>query len=916
MKKNNLKLSLILLITVLTTLVRSQSPIMSYIADINAHMSSIPLVFEGRVQSVEIFAGDKNGNPLPNSALQWNGDIGYWKLPNGNQGYGYTKAKIKVCKIYKGDIELDENHCFTVLTRAHSMNNIYRDKSDATNIYTSYLYMPATHLGPHEEEVILPHPTYPTKLYLCDKLDPIGATNYAADEYYVSNFHVMYDAPMFVPVEVMGANGMSTMQTAYCQLFAQNVFKDQTEFQTFLAAIGLNPTPTNYCDWDTEHGKPAKQVDETPKRDYAENLKNYAEAMKAIDFTTKRNAAEKLGKKTSSTVDFFADIVNERLTNISGQTWFEFDIKFRQNSAGKYFNNFLLRLSYNPAAFGGSVATNNNIFVTAATPYQIPTYGNPNTVVNDLTNDVVNIPLIPTTNTTTTLSRVLAPTSSQIILTVRLKVAACNLPAALTFTDDIITSFISQYCLTSNATTTSSSVQSYDSGTYTGNITDNTCSPIITSWVNGVPGGINRNCSITGKYFGDTKGTVIFKNADQGTVYPLQQGTNWGGLQKYDITTWTDNQIVFRMPNIIDSAYTMVNGNPFMHRIVPGSGKFQVKNFTGQLKESNAPIDIPYSIINTIDPPPAVYKKFTIHLSSSSGNGYKIQNDPAVTALDVDEKAVFRRAMNDWRCVTEINWSLGQDTTLPGGYSETDNINQVVLSNTLLPVIARTRPQSFVCPPVAGVKKAYLKCFDMQISPTLQNPQQWQFDTIGTLVSTYVDFYAVAAHELGHAHLVDHINDSTNNIMWFASYAYGFPFPNRFKVWYSFTAEDAGNFVTDSLVGGLACAPNHITVPCQNCTGFPGIVGIKNQRLQLDKITVFPNPSSVNQDINIKFDLDKPENVSFRLYTITGSLIKYTTADQTMKENVVLPTDVLTPGMYMLQIDIGGKKQTFKLIKQ
>jgi hypothetical protein len=915
MKRNNLKFGLILLITVLTTIVRSQSPIMSYITDINTAMSSIPLVFEGRVVSVEVFAGDKNGNPLGTGALSYNGDIGYWYLPNGNRGYGYSRAKIKVCKIYKGEIRLDEDHCFEVLTRAHSLTNIFMDKSDASNIHQEFTNISATHLDAHEEEVILPHTNYPTKLYLCDKLDPIGATNYAVDEYYVSNFHVKYDAPMFVQVEVMGTNGIATMQTAFCQLFGQNIFKDQAEYQTFLAAIGLNPTPTSFCDWDFEHGgKSAPTIEEAPKRNYEDNVRNYEEMMKPIEIAMKRTAAEKQGRRSSSTVDFFADIINERMVQVGGNPWFEFDIQFSQNTAGKYFNNFLLRLSYNSAAFGTNVATNNNIVVTAAAPFQIATYVNPNSVVNDYTPTIVNVPIGLTTNTSTPLSRILAPTSPQIILTVRMKIQSCNMPASITYTDDFVTSFISQYALTANAVPTLA--VSYDNGTYTGNITDNTCMPIITSWSNGVPGGLRRVASVTGKYFGNVKGngSVIFRNSDQGKAYPLQQGTNWGGLQAYDIISWTDTQINFRMPSYIDSAWVMNGSTPIMapDGITPGTGKFMVKNFSGQYTQSSSDIYIPYCIYNIRYYNAPTYAKYTVRLSSPNGTGYKMQNDPALTAFDPDEKPVFYRAMNDWMCPTWINWKLGPDTTMT--FSETDTKCQIVLSSTLSP-LARTRLLAGVCSPDAnGNRKAFLEAFDMQIRQT-PPAGPWQVDTTGFLFAGYTDFYHCVAHELGHAHLVNHISDSTNNLMWWRNYVYSFNLTNRFKVWYSFDAEYAGEYVTDSLVGGLQCVPNHVTVSGKNCEGYSP-TGIKNQIINLDNITVFPNPSAVSQDITIKFDFDKPQKVKLSLYSITGSLIRYTDTETIMKEDFNFNASTLEQGMYMLQIDAGGKKQAFKIIKE
>jgi hypothetical protein len=57
-------------------------------AAINAVIDTIPYIFEGQVQSVEIYAGDDHGNRLPLSSVVWNGDIGYFFDSNGKRAQG------------------------------------------------------------------------------------------------------------------------------------------------------------------------------------------------------------------------------------------------------------------------------------------------------------------------------------------------------------------------------------------------------------------------------------------------------------------------------------------------------------------------------------------------------------------------------------------------------------------------------------------------------------------------------------------------------------------------------------------------------------------------------------------------------------------------------------------------------------
>src|SRR5689334_1044227 len=92
-------------LTVLYCMVSRDSiaQVWSYLPQINATVATIPYIFEGQVTSVEVYAGDDVGTKLPYSAAQWNGDIGYFFDPSGNEAKGFALAKIRVCKVYKGE---------------------------------------------------------------------------------------------------------------------------------------------------------------------------------------------------------------------------------------------------------------------------------------------------------------------------------------------------------------------------------------------------------------------------------------------------------------------------------------------------------------------------------------------------------------------------------------------------------------------------------------------------------------------------------------------------------------------------------------------------------------------------------------------------------------------------------------------
>ena len=237
--------SLIILCMISST-VKSQT-IWDYLPAINATIATIPYVFEGRVSSVEIYAGDDNGNKLPNSAAVWSNDIGTFYQPNGERAVGFSKAHIKLCKIYKGrDINPDQG--IDVLTRSFSINVYLLRTGSGSSADTSIQYIdsPTSHDPYNAYDYIKPHTTYPKKLYFCDRIDPINPATYSQAEFY-SNFHSILEAPFNHPITVPQTDGSVKTVNAYCAIVPYG-FDDQTQLQNFLNQIQtINPTPTDYC---------------------------------------------------------------------------------------------------------------------------------------------------------------------------------------------------------------------------------------------------------------------------------------------------------------------------------------------------------------------------------------------------------------------------------------------------------------------------------------------------------------------------------------------------------------------------------------------------------------------------------------------------------------------------------------------
>ncbi len=89
---------LILILVIFELFVQAQTDF----RQIASKLSSSNYVFEGIVESIEFFAGDKQANKLPASSVKWENGGGYFYNADGSEAKGYSVAKIKLYKVYKG----------------------------------------------------------------------------------------------------------------------------------------------------------------------------------------------------------------------------------------------------------------------------------------------------------------------------------------------------------------------------------------------------------------------------------------------------------------------------------------------------------------------------------------------------------------------------------------------------------------------------------------------------------------------------------------------------------------------------------------------------------------------------------------------------------------------------------------------
>jgi len=578
----------------------------------------------------------------------------------------------------------------------------------------------------------------------------------------------------------------------------------------------------------------------------------------------------------------------------------EFDIKVSSNLP-VYFSSCLVRLSYNTSAFGTNVVSNNNVIITRGSAYDNSTYTDPNADKIEVTSSVIGIPL-GENSSQTSFNRTLLSPFPEILMHIKMKIAnnGCGNSANIDFSDISLTSIFSYYTMTPYAAITDG--VSFDNTTYGSGIFENTCVPTISNFTNNVPAGNGSILTITGKNFGASKGTgtVIFKNADKGNIYPILFNTvdSLIGIDDYDAISWTDNEIVIKLPSYLENV-TLDGTNP-----VPGSGLFKVKNFTASEIETSSPIIIPYALYQGIDILP-IYQKPNIYLSNQNDlGGYTIRCNSQMQSTFPNSKQVLNRAIKDWNCATLVNWRLGNDTTLLGAKDGICSIYPVSLSGSALMV---TTCEITVCNS-SSPRKFYLKSFDIGINTNYN----WQIDTSGAMQSGKYDFYHAIAHELGHGLLLFHANQQ-GQIMYYNANIGPYPESQRVMVWNSTGAIDGGFFETQYFSSSIpACTNGHdvFSAP-QNCSGL----FVNNNTINDADISCFPNPIE-NGNLTLQLDLKKNTYVYFKVYSSMGQMIKSSNPEyQSNRVMYSIPTDDLKSGFYFIQVFLNNKVKTIKWIK-
>lgn len=516
----------------------------------------------------------------------------------------------------------------------------------------------------------------------------------------------------------------------------------------------------------------------------------------------------------------------------------------------------------------------------------------------------------------------IGPNAAQ-LARIKIKIQDCSALANLSFdSPEIFTSLFTLY----TTFPTSSNTMTFDEVDATDTENAAMCGMQITSFSpDFLNGGVGDILTINGSGFG-TSGTVQMKNASV-------NGGIWITLDSYDITQWSDNQIKIRIPSA--GPITASAGD---YTWTPGTGNIRVFNGSdNSMEETSQPVHIHYSRKNYQINNSNTVIKGEGHLigiddveepeGSESGFGYIIY--PSVDiAANSSAMQCIRKALLKWTCLSNIRWLLSDAPV--SVFNSMDAISTVRFGDINTPnIIAETDVFIHRCSGSQGgaTEIGVTVSYDM-VFEFLPDGNPWFYDSMDELPQTAgaYDFYALALHELGHAHLLQHVIDE-QDIMHGLNSAFdldnSIPLENR-RINFSQGNSDGGveivvegeqlnlGFCFQIDVLDNVQPNNHEPVDILNCDFG---LSQKSDELVGKGLRAVPNPMS--EQFVVQFTMPYTGMIIIRLYSALGALLN-------VEHKEYIDAEVGTPinlndfpnGMYFCQIQMGSNSKTIKIIKQ
>ena len=636
---------------------------------------------------------------------------------------------------------------------------------------------------------------------------------------------------------------------------------------------------------------------------YKQRVKNAQIRQQLLDERIRKSKIQ-LQTKEKANEGITFEITNQQPTN--GNQYYEFDIVVNGSSSNTYIDNTAFVIQYNSIPFGINIVANNNVTITRGTNYNTSTYIDPMTIMTDDSNNSIRFGIGSDYNAGSWNRPLLTPTP-QILAHVKMKILNCTDASDLLFIDIANVSFVTLYTLTSTEDPMNSFLQ-YDDVEYIQPVSYALCpAPIVTNiYPNQITSGTNSILTIEGFNFGSVRdtGQIWMPNDDGGSALIKH-------FDYIDYQSWNDNEIKFIVPSRVDTLFA--SG----YEKGVGSGYLTVCRSDGAKGIYSVPIQITYANMNiSIAKNTPSYQKIPLRVIADYLDTTKyfsldssIYNDPA-------KDIAVKEAFHHWTCATLINWNIKDSVQIQ---HSADNICAIYLEDSYHgnPLAKTQFTNGSVCTDNNGNKVGYYKDIDIGFSRDFTNISAtgWHIDTSYTqnLPSGLHDFYAVAQHELGHAHSLDHVNDNTD-LMYYTIPQGPISYANRRDLYSSANAIYGGVYVLDKSGLMTSCGSISIMLPAtaENCESNIGVSELFNNDII---IQAYPNP--IDAILNIKYSLKRNSDISFSIYDFMGRNINNVLNQKSYigENSVEINFSDYPSGIYFLKINLGFKSETIKLIK-
>ncbi len=577
--------------------------------------------------------------------------------------------------------------------------------------------------------------------------------------------------------------------------------------------------------------------------------------------------------------------------------YFEFDVSMSASDNDSYIDIGFALVQYPKLLFGADIVGNNKITITRSTvlasvgdyDMPVPVYENDSTFQVLISATQPN----PTRYNLTTI-----PTPA---FHVKIEYQNCSRLGNLFWGDVSVMNAFSVY--TTSATGVSSTYYNTTSTSSFVNIPR--CLPVITDFnPKNVKAGVGDIVTISGKFFGQTRGTggVWFRDADKLSV----NGYVFLDSVDYIPLAWSDNQIQVKVPSF---NINLNNSQGANHSA--GSGKIKIKNGSGDTTSSYSliipNIIVEYSIISINDA--SIGGKKRIDLVDTWGpgtlgnGGYAFYIAPNIYN-NPDAYRAVKKALREWQCLTNVPFTIKD--SLPAGWNKMiavkDQIN-VIQFGTIVD-LGETAQFPNNCANSNG------NPFSGEIDIILSNGVFWNYDTTGGIgiATLETDFYHVILHELGHAHLLEHVADKTD-IMYLAP-------PSTPTA----AAARVINLGLNNKNGGNNVLNHSQNTPHGTCLQVANVVllnpcaanSVENE-YENNTLKVYPNP--FDDIIQIELSKSYTEPLTIEVYNLQGQrMLKQSLANIDLRTSLNLSN--IVSGVYILEVSTNKQQYIVKVIKQ